>query len=501
MARLGGIDASFLYLETPETPMHVAGLTLYEKPKDLQGSFYEHFKTFFRGRLHLIPIFGMKLSIQPLNLDHPAWVEEEDLDIDYHIRSEVLPAPGSQAQLEALVARLHSQLMDRTRPLWQFTVIEGLADGRAALYSKVHHAAVDGGAGMIITRALYDLTPVPRAVEPPKPKAPPKPRDAGTDLAELFGSIVKQQQQALRAMPEVFSAMAKLFAPPADRNAPISELFPNLKFANLQLVAPKTVFNASVTSHRSYAARSLSLTDAKIIAKATGVKINDVVMAVCGGALRRYLARRKALPEASLLAFVPISLREAGNTDINNQVSGMICPIGSNEADPLKRLAAVRAASTDAKEIAGSVKSAMPQDYTFLGAPIIINALMSLYGRFKAADWLPSPANVTISNTQGPNVSLYCAGARVAALYPVSIPAHGVALNITVQSYCDQLDFGLTADKQACPDIDALAEDFAVAMAELKDAATASAGASAPAEAPGASEKPARKAKSTPPPA
>lgn len=471
MARLGGVDASFLYLETPEMPMHVAGLTYYELPKGFSGSFHEHFKKFFAGRVHLIPIFGMKLAQSALNLDHPGWVEADDLDLDYHIKGVVLPKPGSQQQLEELVAKMHAELMDRSKPLWQFTIIEGLEDGRAALYSKVHHAAVDGSSGMIITRALYDLTPEPRVVEPPKPKDPsrkPEARDLATQLTEMVSSVIRQQQAAIRALPEVLGAVANAIAPEKDRNTPLKELFPNIKFPKVHLVAPKTPFNVTVGNRRSYAARSLSLAEAKAIGKATGTKINDVVMAVCGGALRTYLAERKALPSGTLLAFVPISLRDANDTSINNQVSGMICPIGTDESDPVKRLKEIRDASSDAKELAGSVKSAVPQDYTFLGAPMIINALMTLYGRFRAADWMISPANVTISNNAGPPVSLYCAGARVSALFPVSIPAHGVALNITVQSYCDQLDFGITADHAAVPDADRLADLLGVAMAELK---------------------------------
>lgn len=483
MSRLSGVDASFLYLESADMPMHVAGLTLYELPPGFRGSFHAHFKAFFAGRVHLIPIFGKKLAHAPLNLDHPGWVDEDDLDLDYHIQGVRLPAPGTRAQLDALIARMHAQLMDRSKPLWQFTVIEGLEDGRAALYSKVHHAAVDGSSGMIITRALYDLTPEPRVVEPPAPKAPSPaqaPKDLSTSLTDLMAGMIRQQQAALRAMPDMLSALVNAVAPPAGKDTPITELFPNIKLPKLHFIAPKTPFNTTVGNARAYASRSLLLADAKRIAKATDTKINDVVMAISGGALRKYLAARKALPKAPLLAFVPISTREAGNTEINNQVSGMICPVGTNEADPLKRLADIRAASSEAKDVAGSVKSAVPQDFAFLGAPTIINLMASLGARFRLADWMVPVANVTISNNAGPPVSLYCAGARVSALYPVSIPGHGIALNITVQSYCDQLDFGITADAKAVPDIEMLADALVEAMDEIKTALVARAAEAAP---------------------
>ena len=474
MARLGGVDASFLYLETPETPMHIAGLTLYDLPRNFSGTFYDHFRTFFEGRIHLIPIFSMKLASGPLGLDHPGWVDEPDLDLDYHLRREILPAPGTREQLEALTARMHSQLMDRTRPLWQFVVIEGLDDGRVALYSKVHHAAVDGGAGMIITKALYDVTEVPREVEPPQPKANPVlTRDLSTSVNDLVVGMVKQQQAALRAMPEMLSAFAKAVMPPAGKDAGLSDMFPNLlqQPKMPQLSAPRTPFNVSITSQRSYAARTASFSLAKKITKATGAKLNDVVLAVCGSALRTYLTSHNALPATSLLAGVPISLREAGNTDLNNQVSMMICPIGTDIATPLERLMAIRAASSDAKDVASSVKGAVPTDFTFIGAPMIMTGMMQMFSRLKAADWMMSPANVSISNTQGPPVPIYCAGAKVVALYPVSIATHGIALNITVQSYCDSLDFGLTADRKAVPDVDVIGDLLLVAMEELAVAA------------------------------
>ena len=472
MTRLGGADASFLYLETPETPMHVAGFTLYDLPEGYEGSFYERFRDLMLSRLHLIPVFTKKLSQTILDIHHPSWVEDPNVDISYHIKSVTLPSPGNREQLESMIAELHAQVLDRSRPLWQFVVIDGIETGQVALYSKVHHAAVDGGAGMIITNAIYDLTPEPRKVKPPEPKPAGTSVQSGNPMADLVTSMMRFQLDMLRAAPEVMSNVASMFFPKVAKDAPMDAYLPKSPVKEMPaLLAPKTIFNAAITRERSYAARSMPLADAKAIAKAAGGKLNDAVMAVCSGALRRYLLSRHALPSEQLIAFVPISLRELGNTDLNNQVFGMMCGLATHIADPLERLKAIQASSADAKQIAGGLKNAMPQDYAFFGAPFLIRGLTELYGRSGLADVMPMAANVCISNVPGPPVPLYGAGAKVAALYPVSIPTHGCALNLTVQSYLGNLDFGLTADRKAVPDIGVMADFLLESFAELKAAA------------------------------
>lgn len=471
MKQLSGIDATFLYMETPETPMHVAGLTLYEPPKVMEGSFYDHFRKFFASRLHLIPIFGQKLARAAFDLDHPGWVDAGDIDLDYHLRHVHLPKPGTFAQLEALVGDLHSGLLDRSRPLWQFTVIDGLEDGRLAVYSKVHHAAVDGGAGMVITKALYDLTEVPRDVGPaperqrlPRPNAQQK---ALVGLNDLVANMVRQHISVATAGAKLFSAMANLANPFAAPEAPKAPA------ALPDLLPPKTPFNVTISGQRSYAARSISLKDAKFVAKHTGTKLNDVVMALCATVLRNYLMAKKALPSTPLIAFVPISLREAGNTDINNQVFGMNCSLATDIADPLERLLAIQRGSGTSKTMAGVMKEAAPRDYTLIGAPLLLPGLMQLIGKSGLADMVPMGVNVVISNTQGPPYPLYGGGAKVLALYPVSIPTHGIGLNLTVQSYLDHLDFGLTADRKAVPDVAMMADGLRPALDELVTAVKA----------------------------
>jgi WS/DGAT/MGAT family acyltransferase len=464
MKKLGGIDASFLYMETPETPMHVAGLTFVELPAGYSGKFYEHYKAHIGRRMHLVPIFSQKLVPVPFEIDHPVWVDDPDVDLDYHIRHLVLSAPGSMEQLEELVGRLHSNFLDRSRPLWEFYVIEGLQSGQVAIYTKMHHAAVDGGAGMALNSAMYDLTPEPRQVEAPSPqlRTASKQLDPAQLLGTAYSNFLNQQIKAIQAIPDVWKTIASLATP-----APSAPLLPQV--AQQLLVAPKTRLNGTITSQRIYAARSMPLAEAKRIAKSTGATLNDVVMAICAGALRRYLDEKHDLPEQPLVAFVPVSLRQPGNTETNNQVFGMMCSLATNVADPIERLRAINASSSSAKQVTGKIKDVAPRDFALFGAPYLLQGLIGLYGRSKIADQLPPAANVTISNVPGPQTALYLAGAKLLTLYPVSIPAHGVGLNITVQSYCGALDFGFTACRRTVPDIRKLAEYHIDSLRELSE--------------------------------
>ncbi|HEY5310448.1 MAG TPA: WS/DGAT domain-containing protein, partial [Casimicrobiaceae bacterium] len=269
-------------------------------------------------------------------------------------------------------------------------------------------------------------------------------------------------------LPDVLKAIASVVAPVV-RNVvrlPAKGL-PNL-------VAPRTMLNATITSQRAFTARSLSLAQAKAVAKETGTKLNDIVMAICAGALRRYLLEKHGLPKEPLVAFVPISLRPPGNTESTNQVSGMLCSLATDIKDPVERLRAIQASTVEAKELSGKVRDATPRDFSIFGAPFVLHEAMELYGRSHLADRLPPPANVVVSNVPGPQAPLYVAGARVLTLYPVSIPAHGMALNITVQSYCGSLDFGLIAASRAVPDIHKLVCALHAAHEELKSCAPSS---------------------------
>ncbi len=502
MHHLSGMDASFLHLETPETPMHVGGMHTLELPAGYEGDFYEDFKRHIQGRMHLSGVFTRKLALMPFELSNPVWVEDDDIDVDYHIRRVTLPRPGTPEQLEKYVARLHSSLLDRSRPLWEFFVIDGLANGQVALYTKVHHAGIDGQAGVALATAIMDPTPEPRAVRPPR--ATRKANGYQLGMAELASAAMsnafQQYVKLVKTFPDMARALSSVVMPQPQSDG--TRIFGLAK--NIQLLGPKTIFNVAITNQRAYAARSLPLSEAKAIGKALGGSLNDVVLAICGGALRRYLQELNALPAKPMTAAVPVSLREEGNTDANNQVSMTVMTLATDVKDPVERLKVVNESSAAAKSLMGNFKAAIPTDFPSFGAPWLMSGLASMYGRSGLANALPPVANVAVSNVPGAPVPLYVAGARMLTYYPVSIPTHGVALNITVQSYNGSLEYGLIACRRAVPDVADLADYVvdehrkllalahgAVAKAQPAIEATAPAKAASPATPKRAAKKPA----------
>ena len=466
MDHLSGLDASFLYLETPETPMHVGGVNVVELPAGYTGDFVDDFRRHITSRMHLAPVFQRKLVNMPFELANPIWVADDDLDLEYHIRSTVLPKPGSRAQLDKLVGRLHSSLLDRSRPLWEFYVIEGLASPpdapkgtrHVAIYGKVHHAALDGAGGIVLANAIMDTGPIPRQV-----RAAPHRRTVQSDnfgVAELALSGLKNTAQQTAKLAKMLPGLASSLVGALRASAADSG-------NKTDWFGPKTPLNVSVTNQRLFSSFSIPLSEAKFIAKANEASLNDVVMAICSGALRHYLADRGCTPKAPLLAAVPVSLREAGNTDLNNQVSMMRVSLASTVADPLERLQTICKSSTVAKATSASMKSVTPTDFPSLGAPWLISGLASLFGRSKLANSMAPLANVAISNVPGPTFALYIAGGKILTYFPVSIAVHSLALNVTVQSYNGSLDFGLTACRKALPDLPELTRHMLEAHQEL----------------------------------
>lgn len=460
MKHLSGLDATFLHLETAEMPMHVGGLNLFELPSGYQGSFYEDVKRHVAARMHLASIFGKKLALMPFEMANPVWIDDEAVDLDYHVRQIHLPKPGSMAQLEAYVGRLHSSLLDRSRPLWEFYVFEGLESGHVAFYSKIHHAALDGQGGAVLAQALLDISPVPREVPPPRPrrKGAYQP-DVGQMVNAALRDTVQQSLRLLKGIPRGLKAAGGLL-----RNVREHGLRDEADSLGWSL-APKTPLNASLTNQRSFATLKLPLKESKFIAKTFEASLNDVVLAVCSGALRAWLAGKGALPSKTVVAAMPISLREEGNTELNNQVSMVRMQLASNIADPLKRLQTIMRRSQTLKRNLQSLKSVIPTDFPSLGLPWIMGSLVSFYGRAKLADKMHPLANLVISNVPGPQMDLYLAGAKMVTNFPVSIVAYGMGLNITVQSYAGALDFGMIACRKAMPDV----QDFALMMQEAHD--------------------------------
>ena len=479
MDHLSGLDAAFLYLETPEQPMHVGGLNIFELPAGYTGEFVDDLRAHITQRMHLAPVFRRKLVNMPFELANPIWALDDDMDMEYHIRNTVLPKPGTRAQLDKLVGRLHSSLLDRSRPLWEFYVIEGVQSPpdappgtrHIAFYSKVHHAALDGAAGVALATAIMDVTAIPRHVRPA-----PHRRAIATDnfgIAELAVAGIKntavQSAKLAKNLPGLARAAYQMLRPAKNEE-------PETGIGGLELAdspeknrwfAPKTPINVSITNQRTFSSLSFPLDGIKHIAKGNGVTLNDVVMAICSGALRRYLADLNCAPDQPLLAGVPVSLREAGNTDMNTQASMMRISLCSTIADPLERLHAINRASKAAKAASASMNSVMPTDFPSLGVPWILSGLAALFGRSKLANNMPPIANVAISNVPGPKMALYMAGAKMLTYYPVSIVTHSLALNVTVQSYNGSLDFGLIACRKAMPDLPELARYMKKSYDEL----------------------------------
>lgn len=517
MIHLSGVDASFLHMETPEMPMHVGSLHILDLPEGYTGDFYDDFVKYVGGRLHLASVFERKLAQMPFEMSNPVWVDDDDVDLEYHVRRVVLSKPGSMKQLEQYVGRLHSTLLDRSRPLWEMYVIEGLGTGQMALYAKVHHAAIDGQAGVALAKALYDISAEPRAIRPPRARQKANQYQLG--VAELataaMQNTMQQYVKLITTIPNAMRAMATVTMPAFAQLGKISPMtLPNLSAPNFGLpnplegnfglpsgfgLAPRTPLNVSITNQRAFAGRSVSLGETKALAKRAGVSLNDVVMAACAGALRRYMQELGVTLDKSMSAYVPVSLREAGNSDPNNQVTMMLASLATDLKDPIERLRAINASTSASKELTGNLKAAIPTDFPSFGAPWIMTGLATLFGRSRISDQIPPLANVAISNVPGVPVQLYVAGAKMASYFPVSIPAHGCALNITVQSYNGSLDYGLTACRRAVPDVDDLADLIVAAHGELAKAIMAMpvAAGTAPTAAQGDSRKSATEATAT----
>lgn len=475
MHKLSGMDATFLYMETDETPMHISALLICEPTQPGENA-YEALKSQIAARLHEIPSFHRKLMHTPFYIDHPVWVTAESVDLDYHIKHARLPAPGNAEQLRMLIQGLHSIRLDRERPLWQFYIIEGVHDeelgmkeGSFAVYTKSHHASIDGGAGISAMDILSDREPTPR---PPLPKNNISLYAEKPGFFELlgaaYGRFAQQQANMVAAVPALLKAAGNVMKlATEDSGGLLKKLQP----------APKTRFNVRIQKQRAYGVQTISLAKTKELAKATGTTLNDVVMSICGGALRRYLEQHNELPDRSLSAMVPVSLRELGDTSNTNQVAGMTCELGTHIKDPLERLRAVNENAKKAKQQLGTIKDVFPTDFSFFGAPMMITAMAQLSGRTDIVNRMPSPINVAISNVPGPRRYMYFAGSKVAAYFPVSIASHGCALNITLQSYVDRLDFGLVACKIAVPDVqniaDYIVEEFGILERAVKAAEVA----------------------------
>jgi diacylglycerol O-acyltransferase len=471
--QLSGLDAAFLAMETSSVYGHVGSICVIDPSTAPEPLTLARLQDLVHERIHLVPAFRRRLVEVPFGFDQPYWVEDPDFDVEFHVRELALPAPGDDHQLAEQAARLHARPLDRRRPLWELYLISGLSGGRMAIYTKVHHAAIDGVSGNDILAAVLDTSPEGRDLgEVPDWECD----DVPGSISMLVRSVLTLAWQPVRAA-RVGAAVAKslpgLAMSPARPALPVVDRFLPRRGASTVLSqtglrAPHTPFNRPVGPHRRWAFCTLPLEDVKAVKNASGATVNDVVMALCSGALRHYLTDHKALPKGPLVAAVPVSIRtEEQKGQGGNRVSTMIAPLPTHLKDAAERLQHCHEAMLAAKDQHGALPATLLGDVTQFAMPALAGQAARLAARLRLVEWL-SPFNLIISNVPGPSVPLYYAGARLLAYYPLSAIADGQGLNITVMSYDGGLHFGLIADRQLVPDLERIAGYLADELDELK---------------------------------
>lgn len=452
MKPVKAVDAAFLQLETRATPMHVGALFVLD-PGSPQASrtFFRRFRSGVGRCLGLSEVFTRRVAALPLDVANPMWVASAP-DLDYHVRRTVLPAPGSLYQLDQCVADLHTPLMDRSRPLWELHVIEGLEGGRVALYVKTHHAGLDGASAQLFLRSFVDTEPTPR-----RRRAAPAPAPEHVTARDLLLRGAQHQLGEWRKLPGAVSGLARqLPGGLGDALRAARATLTELAQRGMPSV-PRTPLNVAIDGERNFASCECPLERVKAVARAHDATVNDVILAACAGALRRWLAVHDSLPAEPLATAVPFSTREPGDSDHSIQVSFITIGLHTDVADAHDRLWAIHRSAAEAKAASHRIKALMPGDLPSVGLPWLLGALARALSLGEVMNRLPLPANVIISNVAGPPLPLHVAGARALTYSPVSIPYHGCALNVTVYSYDGKLFFGLTAARSVIPDLRDLA--------------------------------------------
>ncbi|HUP92149.1 MAG TPA: wax ester/triacylglycerol synthase family O-acyltransferase [Solimonas sp.] len=475
MQQLSGLDTVFLNLETNAVPMHVGGLAILDPSTAGPGFGFESLKRLIESRLHLLPMFRRRLLTTPLDLDQPYWIEDPDFEIENHVRHRGLPHPGTPQQLADFICDVIATRLDRSMPLWRVYFVEGLEGGKVAMVSKVHHACIDGVSGAELFTTLLDLQPQPRRVAPPDtpwmPDEMPPPWRlgyiAGKNLISRPGNIVRLVRETA---PFVLNMGKTAWAQrKAARQARADDVEPAEKTGG---TAPRMRFNNTITSRRAYAFRTLSLPDIKFVKNAYGVSVNDVVLCICAGGLREYLLEKKELPRQPLIAAIPMSVRtEAEKGSGGNKVTMARTQLATDVADPVERLHALSRKMGKVKSSMKAIPAKLMLDWAHAPPPAVMAQAARLYENFSIQDLMSPPYNLVISNVPGPPVPLYLNGARVEANYPISIPYHGLACNITVMSYQSNLDFGITAHRGTVPDIERMMDLIAAELETLKERA------------------------------
>jgi diacylglycerol O-acyltransferase / wax synthase len=458
MQRLSGLDASFLYLETPSQPLHVCSILELDTSTMPGGYTFDRLRDELALRVKAMPQFREKLADSAFNLDHPVWVDDNNFDVSRHLHRIGLPPPGGRIELAEICGHIASLQLDRTRPLWEMWVIEGVAGtdaqqgGRLAVMTKVHHAAVDGVTGANLMSQLC-------STEADAPAPDPVGGVGGANDFEIaITGALKFAARPMRfanALTDTASSVVKtvLRARSGQTMAP-------------PFAAPRTAFNDTITSHRNVAFAQLDLEDIKTVKDHFGVKVNDVVMALVSGVLRQFLLDRGELPDSPLIAMVPVSVHEKSDRPGRNQVSGMFSSLQTHIADPVERIKAISDANSVAKQHSSAINATLLQDWSQFAAPAVFGMAMRAYARTSLTKRMPVH-NLVVSNVPGPQQALYFLGSEVKAMYPLGPIFQGSGLNITVMSLTGKLDVGIIACPELLPDVWELADDFAVGMEEL----------------------------------
>jgi len=462
--RLTGLDSSFLHLERGPAHMHVASTTLFE------GSVpaYDDFRAHIESRLHLVPRFRQKLRFVPFGQGRPKWVDDPQFNLDYHLRHTALPSPGSEEQLRILAARIFSQRLDRSKPLWEMWLVDGVERDRFAIVTKSHHCLVDGVSGVDITTVLFDATPEPEQPPAGPPPWTPHPEPSDTQiLAEALLERLTQPAELARGARAVFRAPRRV------ARAMLDGLEAAGAFARTGLGAPHSPFNVDIGPYRRFEMVQTSLAELKRIKNATGGTVNDVVLTAVAGALGRYLrSHGHSTRELELRALVPISVRaENEHGALGNRVSSYMAPLPVWCDDPVERLGRVSTAMGDLKQSRQAVGATLITELADFAPPTIAGQAARLQSRQRFF-------NLVVTNVPGPQFPLYLMGRKLESVFPMVPLAKRQSVCFGIMSYNGQVNFGLTADFDTMADLDVLASDLEASLRELSAAAPQGAGSS-----------------------
>ncbi|WP_143965554.1 WS/DGAT/MGAT family O-acyltransferase [Gordonia zhaorongruii] len=462
MDRLSGLDASFLYLETPEQLMHVCGLLVLDASTMPGGYSFSAMRDLLESRVRKVEQFTRKVRRVPLDVGHPVWVQDDHFDINHHFHRMALPQPAGYPELMEMCGHLAGQPMNRSRPLWEMVVIEGYQapDGteKLVVFSKMHHATVDGASGSNLISYLCSLEP---DAAPLAPDGPVKQSRAPGGL-ELLGRGLLDTAARPLGIPRMVPAALGFIAQTVGRAREGTAMA-------APLTAPRTSFNGTINGHRTVAVADMRLEDIKEVRRATGATVNDIVLSIAGGALRAYLDERGELPDAPLLASVPVSVREDSARDVGaNKVSSLFAHLGTDIDDPLERLRQMTEDNRNAKEHHKAISADMLQDWAEFAAPRTFGLAVRAYAGLRLAERHPVVHNLVISNVPGPPVPLYFLGAQVMGMYPLGPVFHGAGLNITVLSNNGVVHVGIIACEESVRSPQAMVEHFPRELKRLK---------------------------------